>query len=207
MTTYELDEAYEINGPQEAKKLYDNWSKTYDTSFGEAWGYIAPKEIAGIYRQLNDGNEPVLDIGAGTGLVAENLSGLAVDAFDISPEMLAQAEAKGIYRTIHVGDLTKPLALEDAQYGGVICSGTFTHGHVGPEALPELLRITRSGGLFVCGTIPAVYDGMGFGSSLALLVAAGAITPVEFRDIPIYEPTAKHPHVKDRGLVMIFRRN
>ena len=46
---------------------------------------------------------------------------------------------------------------------------------------------------------------MGFGSALALLNAAGAIEPLSFRDIPIYEGT-DHPHANDRGLVMVFRK-
>ena len=100
---------------------------------------------------------------------------------------------------------TGPLDLPDAAYGGVICCGTFTHGHVGPECLPELLRVTRPGALFVCGTIAPVLDGLGFGSALAGLVAAGRITPVQFHDIPIYEG-ADHPHAADRGLVMQFHK-
>ena len=201
---YELDRAYEIHGPKDAKKLYDGWAETYDDSFGTGWGYVAPRKIAEVY--LADGaSEPVLDIGAGTGLVAEALPGLTVDGFDISADMLAKAEAKGLYRNRILGDLTQPLDLADASYGGVISCGTFTHGHVGPECLPELLRVTRSGALFVCGTIAPVYDQMGFGSALAKLVAQGRITPVDFREIAIYEG-AEHDHANDTGLVMVFRK-
>ena len=75
----------------------------------------------------------------------------------------------------------------------------------GPECFPELLRITRSGAVFACGTIGPVLDGAGFGSSLARLVAKGKITPLAWHDIPIYEG-AEHPHKDDRGLVMVFRK-
>ena len=119
--------------------------------------------------------------------------------------MQARAEAKGLYRRRILGDLTQPLHVPDGVYGGVVSCGTFTHGHVGPVCLPELLRITRPGALFACGTIPAVLDGMGFGSALAALVAAAKITPVAFREIAIYEG-ADHPHRDDRGLVMVFRK-
>ena len=205
MTDYDLDNAYDINGPDEARTLYGKWAATYDDSFGAGWGYIAPREIAGIFRQLNDGNTPILDIGAGTGLVAEHLDGLETDALDITPEMLEVARGKGLYRHLITADLTQPLDLHDTTYGGVISCGTFTHGHVGPECLPELLRVTRPGALFVCGTIAPVLDGLGFGSALARLVAARRIEPVRFREIPIYEG-ADHPHAADRGLVMVFRR-
>jgi SAM-dependent methyltransferase len=202
---YDLDQAYDIHGPDDARKMYGNWAETYDQSFGAAWGYVAPREIAAILRAAMSQDEPILDAGAGTGLVGEHLRGLVVDAFDITPEMLGQASLKGCYRDHILGDLTLPIDLPDQSYGAVISCGTFTHGHVGPECLPELLRITRPGALFVCGTIPAVLDGAGFGSALARLVAAGRITPVDFRDIPIYEG-ASHPHKDDRGLVMVFRR-
>lgn len=202
---YDLEEAYEINGPEDARRMYGDWAATYDESFGAAWGYIAPREIAAILKAEFAGDEPILDAGAGTGLVGEHLRDLTVDAFDITPEMLDQARAKGIYRDCILGDLTKPIALPDGVYGAVISCGTFTHGHVGPECLPELLRITRPGALFVCGTIPAVLDGARFGSELAKLVAQGLIEPVRFRDIPIYEG-ANHPHRDDRGLVIVFRK-
>lgn len=202
---YDLDNAYDIHGPDDAKSLYDGWAQSYDVSFAEGWGYVAPREIARVFREIGGDVEPVLDIGAGTGLVGGELGGLTVDGIDISPHMLEQAGDKGIYRELILGDLTRPLAIQSGVYGGVISSGTFTHGHVGPEALPELLRITRPGALFVTGIIAPVYDEAGFGSALAGLVARGAITPVDFREIAIYEG-AEHPHKDDRGLVMVFHR-
>ncbi|MGR3323328.1 MAG: class I SAM-dependent DNA methyltransferase [Pseudooceanicola sp.] len=206
MPDYDLDNAYEIDGPDAARRHYDAWAATYDDSFARGWGYIAPREIAGIFRAGWTGGEaPVLDIGAGTGEVARHMDALTVDGIDISPEMLAVAGAKGLYRRRIVGDLTRPLDLPDDAYAGVISCGTFTHGHVGPGALPELLRVTRPGARFVCGTIAAVLDGQGFGSALARLVARGRISPVRFHEIAIYEG-ADHPHAGDRGLVMDFTR-
>lgn len=203
---YDLDHAYEIDGPVSARKLYGDWAKTYDRSFGEGWGYIAPREIAAICRDnLEQQNSPLLDIGAGTGLVGEHLRDLTIDALDITPEMLDVARTKNIYRNLITADLLATLEIPDNSYGGVVSSGTFTHGHVGPDCLPELLRITRPGALFVCGCIPPVFDGMGFGSALALLNAGGAIEPPSFHDIPIYEGK-DHPHENDRGLVMVFRK-
>lgn len=201
---YDLDQAYDIDGPDEARVMYGNWAATYDAGFGAGWGYIAPREIAKIMRDGFAGGA-ILDIGAGTGLVTEHLQGLTVDAFDITPEMLAVARDKGIYRDLLLGDLTQPMAIADETYDGIISCGTFTHGHVGPVCFPELLRITKTGGLFVCGTIGPVLDGMGFGSALARMVAHGQITPVVWHDIAIYEGAA-HPHAADRGLVMTFRK-
>lgn len=202
---YDLDEAYEIDGPEDARRMYGAWAASYDDSFGRAWGYIAPREIAAILTETAGSADEILDIGAGTGLVAEHLRGRVVDALDITPEMLEVARGKGLYRRLMQGDLTARLDIADGSYDAVISCGTFTHGHVGPVCFPELLRITRPGALFVCGTIAPVLDGAGFGSALAGMVAKGLITPVAFHDIPIYEG-AEHPHKDDRGLVMVFRR-
>ena len=202
---YDLGRAYRIDGPADAKRLYGDWAPSYDASFAAGWGYVAPREIARILREELRSDGPVLDAGAGTGQVAEHLAGLVVDAIDITPEMLAIAETKRLYRACILGDLTGPLPMADGAYGAVISCGTFTHGHVGPECLPELLRVTRPGALFCCGTIPAVLDGAGFGSALARLVAHDAIEPVRFREIAIYEG-ATHAHKDDRGLVIVFRK-
>jgi hypothetical protein len=120
--------------------------------------------------------------------------------------MLAQAEAKGLYRNRIVADLTCRLPIADGTYHGFVSAGTFTHGHVGAECLPELLRISAPGALFCCGTRPAVYDGMGFGSALALASARGQITPPRFHEIGIYDG-ATHDHSNDTALVMVFRNN
>ena len=202
---YDLDRAYEIDGPEAARRLYGQWAATYDSAFGADWGYIAPREIARLLLSEIGELTPILDIGAGTGQVAEHLNGLATDGIDITPEMLAIAAQKGLDRTLIEGDLTRPLDLPDAAYGAVISCGTFTHGHVGPDCLPELLRVTRPGAPFCCGTKPDVFDRMGFGSALAGLVAEGRITPVRFRRIDIYEG-ADHAHKDDKGLVIQFRR-
>jgi SAM-dependent methyltransferase len=203
--SYHLDKAYEINGPDEARRMYGDWASTYETSFAQAWGYIAPREIAMILRQEIQSGAEILDIGAGTGLVAEHLNGLTVDALDITPEMLEIARSKDLYRNYLIDDLTRVLDIPDDSYDAVVSCGTFTHGHVGPECFPELLRIARPGAVFACGTIGPVLDKAGFGSELARMVAHGRITPVAWRDIPIYEG-ADHPHKNDRGLVMVFRK-
>ena len=141
--SYDLDEAYEINGPADARRMYGDWAPSYDQSFGTAWGYIAPREIAAILKSEIAPEAEILDIGAGTGLVADNLRGLTVDALDITPEMLEVARGKQLYRHLMLDDLTKVLDVPDARYDAVVSCGTFTHGHVGPECFPELLRITR----------------------------------------------------------------
>lgn len=201
---HSLDGAYALQTPEDSVKLYRGWAETYDTQFAESHNYIVPEQAAAIFRE-HGGQGPILDIGAGTGLVGEELTGFEVDAIDISQEMLDVAARKGVYRNLMKADLTQPLALEDGRYHGFISTGTFTHGHVGPVCLPELLRIARPDALFVLSINAEVYDGAGFGSAFAELVAESAITPIDYRHIPYYRD-ATHDHANDMGLVAIFRR-
>ena len=202
---FDLDLAYEINGVEDAKRVYSDWAEGYEGSLVDEMGYVAPRKIAEIYIENTADKSPVLDIGAGTGLLGQHLQDLTVDAIDITPAMLDIARGKGIYRELIIGDLTKRLSIDDETYGGIVSCGTFTHGHVGPECFPELLRITKPGSLFCCGTIYPVFDGLGFGSALANLVSRGKISPVNFSEIDIYEK-GDHAHAEDKGIVMIFRK-
>ena len=205
MTKPDLDSAYALGGKEETREFYKAWAETYDQTFAQDRGYRSPAEVARRFRAAADGNEPVLDVGAGTGLIGAALDGVEIDALDLSPEMLEVAGRKGVYRKLITADLTGPLDIPDASYGGVVSSGTFTHGHVGPVCLPELIRITRPGALFVCTVIPAVYDSAGFGSALAQLVAGAQITPIRFHDFAIYDK-ADDSHGDEHGLIMEFHR-
>ncbi|HEU0222243.1 MAG TPA: class I SAM-dependent methyltransferase, partial [Paracoccaceae bacterium] len=167
--------------------------------------YIYPTEVARIFREAG-GTGPVLDIGAGTGLLGQALGEIEVDGIDISPEMLERAEAKGIYRRRILADVTQPIDFPDETYAGLVSCGTFTHGHVGPGCLGELLRVARRQAVFALGINMQVLDRAGFGSALARQVAKGRITPVQFRLAPIYGPKATHDHAADEALVAVFRR-
>ena len=201
-----LDGAYTVETPEDSVELYRGWAESYDESFASTHGYIVPQQLADMFCETG-GQGPVLDIGAGTGLVAAALGARAgdVDGIDISQEMLDVAGAKGLYRNRICTDLTKPLDIADGSYAGFTSAGTFTHGHVGPVCLPELMRIARPGSVFALSINAQVFDSAGFGSAFALLVGDGAITPVEFRRIAYYDRD-DHDHSDDFGLVALFRR-
>ncbi len=164
--TITLDDAYALKGRDEARRLYEAWAESYDREFAQACDYRTPDILAGVYAETcTDPTAPVLDVGAGTGLVAEGLAArgnFTVDALDICEKMLGVASQKGLYRNLILGDLTATLPIADASYGGFTSTGTFTYGHVGPEALDELIRIGRPGALYVLGIKAAIYQSAGF---------------------------------------------
>ena len=66
-------------------------------------------------------------------------------------------------------------------YDILASTGTFTHGHVGAECLPELLALLVPGGHFVCTVHRDVWDEGGFGAGLQALTDAG-VAEVRSRD-------------------------
>jgi len=203
-----LDAAYNLDSPDANRRLYRDWAATYDEDFAQKSGYRFAKLIADAFQEAA-GMGPVLDVGCGTGLLADHLSPeLVVDGVDISPEMLSQAERKGRYRRLIEADLTKPLSIPDAAYAGLTSAGTFTHGHVGPEALHELLRVLRADAVCAIGGNAAFYEAAGFKKVFDALVEKGEVSQPTLRSERIYDPSATPPegHEDDMGLVIVFNR-
>jgi predicted TPR repeat methyltransferase len=176
-----LGAVYAATTPKQVAALYDAWAATYEMEMARA-GYRHPSiGVALLTRYLPRGAAPLLDAGAGTGLVGEWLGIVGypvVEALDISTGMLRIALAKGIYAGFHQVALGGPLPFADATYAGIISTGVFTTGHVGPEALDELIRICRPGGVIVLTVKDGVW-GTGFSAQLAALIDAGRIAMLE----------------------------
>lgn len=206
---YGLKDAYAVETPDDNIDLYRNWANNYDQTFARNRGYNYPAHIAEVLRERSGiEDSPILDVGAGTGLVAQeilNNADCVIDAIDISQEMLDQSMAKEIYRNHIQADLSKKLALANDVYGAIVSAGTFTHGHVGPQALRELLRVAKSGALFCLGVNATAFDGYGFGSAFAVLQAEGLISPLEFKKANYY-CDANDQHAEDIGFTAVFRK-
>mgnify|MGYP001824740273 FL=1 len=201
-----VDDAYAMNSPEEVKELYRTWSHSYDTAFGDAQGYQLPREVAQAFVGAG-GTGPVLDVGAGTGLVGTVLRGLGiqpVDGIDLSQDMLDVAAMKGDYRAVHACDVTKPLELSGAPYNGIVSAGTFTLGHVGPAAIRNLFAVAAPDALFVISVNAAHYASAGFEAAFA---AYGAqINDLRTRDVRIYDDRADEVHRNDMARLVIFRK-
>ena len=166
--------------------IYDKWSQDgYDEIV--ASNSIAVRSVVQLLfrafvtaaesnssRSFSDGLL-VLDAGCGTGRIAEVVrdelssasenvvGGAAVasvicDGIDFSEGMLDVARAKNIYRKLTRADLTSTLEVEDSAYDAVVSSGVFLQGHVGPEAIPELARVLKPGGIMCFTVRPTFYE-------------------------------------------------
>ena len=84
------------------------------------------------------------------------------------------------YRSLFLGNLNESLPLESNSYDAALCVGVFTHGHVGPSRLEELIRVIKPEGL-VCFTVNEdVYESYGFDKVIKELEAKKVWEILEF---------------------------
>ena len=203
-----LEGAYAIETPDDNLTYYKDFADHYDAEFANRLGYIYPSIIAEFYhKHAGPTDRPVADIGCGTGLGAEalKLPPHDVHGFDISPDMLAQATQKNLYAGLHRVDLTAPLAPFDIPFGAIVSAGTFTHGHLGPEPLENLLTIAAPNALFCIGVNAQHYTAHGFNDVLLRMENSGQITPPILETVPIFsDPNS--PHGTDTAYVLVYRK-
>ena len=199
-----LAAAYALDSPAANRTLYARWADTYDSGFVVDRGYEYHEQVAQVFAAralgLAGPADVVVDLGCGTGLAGQALRqhrDIAIDGVDISPDMLRRAAGKRhddipVYRRLVEADLTRPLDIPDDTYAGAISAGTFTHGHVGPDALSEIVRIVRSGGSAAIGINAAHFVAAGFESALEQLTRQGRVADLQLIDVPIYAGADMH---------------
>ena len=118
--------------------------------------------------------------------------------------MLNIARLKNCYSKIIEADLTKRLLINDNHYGAIVSAGTFTHGHVGPDVLNELLRVTRSGGLFIFTIHYQLYKKARFDKKI--LEIEKSITKPNFHEVSVYGNNLDKDHGSDKVIITVFRK-
>ena len=200
-----LQNAYDLKSPDDNIKLYSVWAETYDISFIDDMQYKLHFAVAEEFV-LNGGKGLILDVGAGTGAVAEALlqkAKFCIEATDISKEMLKVADSKNIYKRSFFSDLTKEIPVTNSSYDGVVSSGTFTHGHVGPSSISELVRITKPGGLITISINEKHWTSLNFESEVEKLNQY--TRNYTLKKISIYGEQSKHDHKDDKAVILTIK--
>ena len=168
-TSNKLD-IYKLKTSEELLKYYQDWTDNnqYNKDMVD-WNYIAPKETVSILKKyVFNKNSKILDAGCGTGLVGIELKKYGysnIEGVDLSQNML-DLVPQSIYKKIEKINLNKALKFKDNIYDVIMCVGTFTYGHVKPQTLDELIRITKNKG-FICFTInEGIYEEYGFDNKI-----------------------------------------
>ena len=175
---------YKLKTTDEVMKYYDEWGEKYKyNKYMVDWTYTGPKETAEIFNKYEKNKDTLIfDAGCGTGLVGLELKKYSFKNFhgaDLSQTLL-DTVPKDLYQKLVKVDLNKPIEVEDNFYGGVMCVGTFTFGHVKPNALDEFIRITKPGGL-ICFTInEGIHEEYGFDKKIDILKDSKKWEEVEF---------------------------
>ena len=200
-----LQNAYDLKSPYDNIKLYSVWAETYDISFIDDMQYKLHFAVAEEFV-LNGGKGLILDVGAGTGAVAEALlqkAEFCIEATDISEEMLKVADSKNIYKRSFFSDLTKEIPVTNSSYDGVVSSGTFTHGHVGPSSISELVRITKPGGLITISINEKHWISLNFESEVEKLNQY--TRNYTLKKISIYGEQSMHDHKDDKAVILTIK--
>ena len=200
-----LEIAYDLKSPKDNIELYSVWAETYDTDFINEMQYKLHFSVADEFI-LNGGEGLVLDVGAGTGALAQALlqkGKFSIEATDISEEMLKVAESKKIYERSFLSDLTKEIPMENDIYDGVVSSGTFTHGHVGPSAMVELVRVTKPGGLVTISVNEKHWIALNFENEVEKLNKY--IRNYTLKKISIYGEQSTHDHKDDKAIILTIK--
>ena len=203
--TPSLQNVYDLKSPDDNVELYSAWAETYDNDFIEDMQYKLHFSVAEEFV-LNGGKGLILDVGAGTGALAQALlqkGKFSIEATDISEEMLKVAESKKIYDRSFLSDLTEEIPMENDIYDGVVSSGTFTHGHVGPSAMVELVRVTKPGGLVTISVNEKHWIALNFENEVEKLNKY--VRNYTSKKILIYGEQSTHDYKDDKAIILTIK--
>ena len=203
-----LKGAYNLSSPDDNRKYYEGFAPFYDSVFVKDLGYTYPSVVANLLVEKVKIDGPICDIGCGTGLVAIEIKKKApnavIDGVDISKEMIQISREKNIYRSLLELNLEDPLDHLLKNYSAVVSAGTFTHGHLGPDALNGLISHFKSGTKFVIGINFDHYHSKGFEKTLKALINSNTIESFELNEVKVYNKENEDLNIKNSKACVCF---
>lgn len=184
-----LDRIYALEDQGDVRSFYDETAGDYDEILLAQVGYVSPTICARTMARFLPGRqEPIMDLGCGTGLAGEALTALGyahIDGVDFSAEMLAVARTRGCYVQLALADLNAGTNIPAGSYAAAVSVGVFGQ-HVLPEALDHAISIVEAGGLFCFSVNERAFDDYGFRDKVEALSAEGRTTCLSLTKEPYH---------------------
>ncbi len=204
--TTKVGDSYHAKSPEEQLAVYDAWAGDYEKDLCNM-GYRLPAIAATIFaRFVSLDTGPILDAGCGGGIQSEPLHHAGygpIIGIDFSQGMLDVAREKGIYNELHQMALGGKLDFADETFPVIFSTGTITPKHAPPESFEELIRIAKTGGLFIFSMRNDPAQEPGYPAALERLSKEGRwkklFTTEGFQSMPYGEPSVTHQiHVYEK---------
>jgi predicted TPR repeat methyltransferase len=134
------------------KQLYQRFAPFYESNVRDELGYQGPERLGDLVRLVMGDAKglTILDLGCGSGLSGASLKPLAAQmtGIDLSPEMIALAQARGLYDRLDVAEITDWLTKSDAQFDLILaCDSLIYFGDLAP-VLALVAKQLKPGGVF-----------------------------------------------------------
>ncbi len=133
------------------RETFDAFASDFDRRLREDLDYRVPERLAVlVHEKIGDQSMDVLDLGCGTGLVADVLPPAhSLVGVDLSVRMLEVAHRKGRYQALHEADITTWMADQQAHsFDCVIAADVFIYLGELDVVFREVSRCLRPGGMF-----------------------------------------------------------
>jgi len=152
----DVETVLQDSAKQKSRSYFDSHRKSR-LAHGGYWRHDYRYQLEEIGRIMPD---RLIDIGCGPGaflcLVEEAYPGIQLNALDISPEMVQETRERLSDTAIAtVGD-SEHMPLEDGQYKVVTCNMSIHHYPHPQDALNEMYRILKPGGVLLLNDMDCV---------------------------------------------------
>ena len=147
-----LGRVYHARTRDDLREGYDGWASDYDADMDRRCYKLPGLVTTLVARHVALGDGPILDAGAGTGLLGEwlQLAGYRdLTAIDLSQGMLDIARTREVYDHLVCAAIGDSLDHADGHFRVVASAGAFGVHHAPASGLEELVRITQPGGHLV----------------------------------------------------------
>jgi predicted TPR repeat methyltransferase len=142
-----------------ARDIFDALASTFDRRLVEILKYRSPEVLAAGVRDLYPnlmGFKAMLDLGCGTGLMAVALAKMfqmeKVVGVDLSPNMIREAEKRGVYSELVCGDVVEAMAARTERFDLIAAADVFIYVGELSRVFALAKTLLVPGGVFVFTT-------------------------------------------------------